>query len=204
MMWAWFEKYIWGGIVAVIAVLALVVGIQTQRNKALKAEANGAKKEAEKATEQLQRNAELIQQAESRRKDVRSVENQVSEIQKETAEAVETAKEISVKDTIRFGKWAIIFAVLFVSSGCASTLSECRSKYPCPENVCISVTPPTLDKLPRPELAQLAVSYDDKAKGFVLTPEQIGFLLGNERSLIETIKGYEKIVDVYNDWRLRQ
>ena len=203
-MFAWFKKYIWGGIVAVIAVLALLLGIQTQRNKALKAEANGSKETAEKASEQLQRNTEVIQQAESRRKDVQSVENQVSEIQKETAEAVETAKEISVKDTIRFGKWAIIFAVLFVSSGCAPTLSECRAAYPCPENVCIEVTPPKIDKLPRPELAQLAVSYDEAAKGFVLTPEQIGSLLGNERSLIETIKGYEKIVDVYNSWRLRQ
>lgn len=203
-MWTWFKKYIWGGIIAVIAILALLLGIQTQRNKALKAEANGAKKEAEKAAGQLKRNVEVIQQAENRRKGVQGVESQMNDIQKETAAAVETAKEISIKDTVRFGKWAIIFAVLFLGSGCASTLSECRSKYPCPENVCIEVTPPALDKLPRPELAQLAVSYDERAKGFVLTTEQIGALLGNERSLIETIKGYEKIVDVYNSWRLRQ
>ena len=203
-MFAWFKKYIWGGIVAIIAVLALVVGIQTAKNKKLSAEANGAKKEAEKATEQLKRNVKVIQQAESRRKDVQGVESQMNDIRKETAEAVKSAQEIRKTDTVTFGKWAIIFAVLFVSSGCASTLSECRAAYPCPENVCIEVTPPALDKLPRPELAQLAVGYDDKAKGFVLTAEQIGFLLGNERSLIETIKGYEKIVDVYNSWRLRQ
>ena len=203
-MFDWLKKYIWGGIIAVIAILALLLGIQTQRNKALKAEANGAKKDAEKATEQLKRNVKVIQQAEAKRKDVQGVESQMNDIRKETAEAVETAKEISVKDTIRFGKWAIIFAVLFVSSGCAPTLSECRAAYPCPENVCLQVTPPVLDKLPRPELAQLAVGYDDKAKGFVLTPKQIGSLLGNERSLIETIKGYERIIDVYNSWRLRQ
>lgn len=203
-MWTWFKKYIWGGIIAVIAILALLLGIQTQRNKALKAEANGAKETAEKASEQLKRNVKVIQQAESRRKDVLTAESQISEIQKETAEAVETAKEISVKDTIRFGKWAVIFAILFAASGCAPSLSECRASYPCPENICIQITPPKLETLPRPELAQLAVSYDEAAKGFVLTPEQIGSLLGNERSLIETIKGYERIIDVYNSWRLRQ
>lgn len=203
-MLVWFKKYVWGGVLAVFALLGLALAIQTRKNKTLTAEANGAKETAEKATEQLQRNVEVIQQAESRRKDVLTVESQIDEVRKETAEAVETAKEISVKDTIRFGKWAIIFAVLFVSSGCAPTLSECRAAYPCPENVCLQITPPVLDKLPRPELAQLAVSYDEAAKGFVLTPEQIGSLLGNERSLIETIKGYEKIVDVYNSWRLRQ
>lgn len=200
----WFKKYIWGGVLALFAFLGLALAIQTKRNKTLMAEEGEAKKEAEKAGEQLQRSKEVIKQAEAKRKDVQSVESQIDEIKRETAAAVETAKEIDVKDTIRFGKWALIFAVLFVSSGCGTTLSECRAAYPCPENVCIQVTPPKLETLPRPELAQLAVSYDEKAKGFVLSPEQIGSLLGNERSLVETIKGYEKIVDVYNEWRLKQ
>lgn len=203
-MWTWFKKYIWGGIIAVIAVLALLLGIQTQRNKALEAKANGAKETAEKATEQLQRNVEVIQQAEAKRKDVLFVENKINEIKQDTAEAVKSAQEIRKTDTVTFGKWAIIFAVLFVSSGCASTLEKCRATYPCPENICLEVTPPKLETLPRPELAELAVSYDDKAKGFVLTPEQIGSLLGNERALVETVKGYEKIIDAYNDWRLKQ
>lgn len=200
----WFQKYIWGGIIAVVGILVLLLSVQTKRNKNLKAKASEDRKVAEKSREQLQRNVEAIQQAEAKRKDVRSVENRIDEIKRETAEAVKTKEEVRKTDTVRFGKWAIIFAVLFVSSGCASTLSECRAAYPCPDNVCIEVTPPKLDKLPRPGLTELAVGYDDKAKGFVLTPEQIGSLLGNERSLIETIKGYEKIVDVYNDWRLRQ
>ena len=203
-MFAWAKQYIWGGIVAIIAVLALVVGIQTQRNKALKAEANGAKETAEKASEQLEAVNQSVQKAEEKRKDVLTTEASFDNIKKETEAAAERAKDIQIKDAARFGKWAIIFAVLFLSSGCAPTLSECRATYPCPENICIEVTPPVIDKLPRPELAQLAVSYDEQSKGFVLTPEQIGSLLGNERALIETIKGYERIIDVYNDWRLKQ
>lgn len=200
-MFAWFKKYIWGGIVAIIAILALLLGIQTQRNKRLTAEANAAKKEAEKATEQLKRNNDVIREAESRRKDVLAVENKINEIQKETAEAVKTKKEIKKSDTIQFGKWAIIFAIMFTATGCGATLSECRAAYPCPDNVCISVTPPNLDKLPRPDLTELAVKYDEAKQGFALSPEQIGSLLGNERALIETIKGYERIIDVYNEWR---
>lgn len=203
-MFTWLKKYIWGGVLAVIALLGLALAIQTRKNKTLTAEADGAKETAEKATEQLQRNTEIIQQAEAKRKDVLSVEGEISDIQKDTAEAVKSAQEIRKTDTVTFGKWAIIFAVLFISSGCASTLSECRAAYPCPDNVCVSVTPPALGKLPRPDLAELAVGYDDKAKGFVLSPEQIGALLGNERALVETVKGYEKIIDVYNEWRLRQ
>ena len=203
-MWTWFKKYIWGGIVAVIAVLALLLGIQTQRNKALKAEANGAKKEAEKAAGQLEAVNQSVQKAEEKRKDVLTTEASFDNIKKETEAAAERAKDIQIKDAARFGKWVLIFAVLFVSSGCAPTLSECRAAFPCPDNVCITVTPPKLETLPRPELTELAVSYDEAAKGFVLTPEQIGSLLGNERSLIETIKGYERIIDVYNSWRLRQ
>jgi len=203
-MFGWFKKYIWGGVLAVFALLGLALAIQTKRNKVLKAEAGEAKKETEKAAEQLQRNTEVIKEAEVKRKDVQSVESRIDEIKKETADAAKTKQEIRKTDTVRFGKWAIIFAVLFVSSGCGATLSECRAAYPCPENICIDVTPPKLDTLPRPELAELAVGYDDKAKGFVLTPEQIGSLLGNERALVETVKGYEKIIDAYNDWRLKQ
>ena len=203
-MWTWFKKYIWGGIIAVIAILALLLGIQTQRNKTLKAEANGAKKEAEKAAEQLEVVNHAVSKAEEKRKNVLKTEATIDNIKKEAAAAVEQAKEIKAKDTIRFGKWVLIFAIMFAPTGCGYTLSECRAAYPCPENICIQITPPKLETLPRPELAQLAVSYDEKAKGFVLTPEQIGSLLGNERALIETIKGYEKIIDVYNEWRLKR
>lgn len=203
-MFAWFKKYVWGGIIAIIAILGLALGIQTKRNKTLRAEANGAKETAEKASEQLEAVNQSVQKAEEKRKDVLTTEASFDNIKKETEAAAERAKDIQIKDAARFGKWTLIFAVLFLGSGCATTLEKCRAEYPCPDNVCIDVTPPRLETLPRPELAQLAVSYNEAAKGFVLTPEQIGALLGNERALVETIKGYEKIVDVYNEWRLKQ
>jgi len=198
--------YNWAlGLVTIAAgVLGLLLSIQTQRNKKLTSEANSAKKDAERAAEQLQRNVEVIQQAEARRKDVLATESGLKTVEKKTLKAVENARNVDVKDKVTFGKWVLIFAVLFAASGCGATLSECRSAYPCPDNVCVSVTPPKLETFPRPELIQLAVSYDEAKQGFVLTPEQIGSLLGNERVLIETIKGYEKIIDVYNEWRIKQ
>ena len=199
---------IYKGLLAIVAliagVLALVLGIQTQRAKRLKAEAIGAKKDAAKAAEQLEVVNHAVSKAEEKRKNVLKTEATIDNIKKEAAAAVEQAKEIKAKDTIRFGKWVLIFAIMFAPTGCGYTLSECRAAYPCPDNVCIEVTPPKLETLQRPELAELAVSYNEAAKGFVLSPEQIGVLLGNERALIETIKGYEKTIDAYNEWRLRR
>lgn len=207
MMWVWLKKYIWGGIIAIIAILALVVGIQTKRNKTLKAEANEAKKEAEKAVEQLQRNNEVIQQAEAKRKAVLSVESQMEDIRKETAAAVETVKQARTepKATRHLGgKWIIVFAILFMASGCASSLTECRAKYPCSENVCIQVTPPAIPLLPRPQPTDVSVDYDSELNGYLITNEQFDIIEANEAALRATIEGYEKLITVYNDWRLRQ
>jgi hypothetical protein len=197
-------KWILAVIASIAGVLGLLLSLQTQRNKKLTAEANGAKKEAKKAAEQLDAVNQSVQKAEDKRQDVLSTEATLDNIKKETAEAVKTAQEIRKTDSVIFGKWAIIFAVLFLSSGCASTLEKCRAAYPCPGNICVTVTPPKLETLPRPELTELAVRYDEQKEGFVLTPEQIGALVANERALIATVNGYEKIIDAYNAWRLKK
>lgn len=184
-------------------ILALVLGIQTQRAKNLKAEADGAKKDALKASEHLQRADKIIKDAEAKRQTVLQTEATLDNIKAETEEAVRTAQEIKKGDTVRFGKFIFIFALLFTQA-CAPTFSDCRTTYPCPENICVPVTPPKIEVLPRPELTQLDVAYSERTQAYLLTTEQIKALAGNERVLIETIKGYEKIIAAYTAWRLKQ
>lgn len=203
MLWVRFKNFIMAALALIAGVLALFLGLQTSRAKRLKAEADGAKADAEKAIEHLDAISKSVSEAEKKRKQVADTEATLDNIKRETAEAVKTAQEIKTGDTIRFGKFVIIFAVLMLSA-CAPTLTECRKSFPCPENVCIAVTPPKLEALPRPQLTTFDVSYDNGAKAYLLTTEQIKALATNERVLVETIKGYEKIIAAYNAWRLKQ
>ncbi|MGE4267192.1 MAG: hypothetical protein AB7F25_07135 [Deferribacterales bacterium] len=201
--------YKWAlGLVALIAgVLALLLGIQTQKNKTLAAEANEAKKTAEKASEQLETVNAAVQKAEEKRKEVLASEASFDNIKKETAAAVETVKPAKTepKATRHLGgKWIIVFAILFMASGCASNLTECRTQYPCPDNVCVQVTPPTIPLLPRPQSADVSVDYDSELNGYLITNEQFDIIEANEAALRATIEGYEKLITVYNEWRLRQ
>jgi len=192
------------GVLATLAgVLALLLGLQTMRAKNLKNEANASKRESERVSEQIEATNAAIKAADKKRKNVAQTEATLENIKQETAEAVKTAHEIQTGDTIKFGKFVLAFAVLILSS-CAPTLTECRKSYPCPESVCIAVTPPKLETLPRPQLTAFDVSYDNRTQAYILTTEQIKALAVNERSLVETIKGYEQIIGAYNIWRLKQ
>ena len=206
-MLVWVKKYIWGGILALFAVLGLALAIQTKRYKELEAETNAAKETAEKAAEQLETVNAAVQKAEEKRKDVLNTEATLDNIKKETAAAVKTAQEIKPepKSTRHIGgKWIIVFAILLVASGCASSLTECRAKYPCPENVCVQVTPPAIPLLPRPQSADVRVDYDSKLDGYLVTNEQFDIIDANELALKLTIEGYEKLITAYNEWRLSE
>ena len=197
-------KYIIAGLAIISGVLTLLLGIQTNRNKKLKAEANGAVAVAEKAEEQLKTATEAVKAAEEKRQEVLQTEATIDSIKTETAAAVETAKKIEVGDTVTLGKWIMVFAILFTASACVPSLTECRASYPCPGNACVKVTPPTLAIVPRPELTQVTVSVNAESETYILTKEQISALVRNERALIETVNGYEKIIAVYNEWRVKQ
>lgn len=203
---------IWKYIAAILAisggVLALLLNIKSRQAEQLKAEAAGAKATAVTISEQLERTEQAVEDAESERDKVVATEATMDSIKAETVKQVQEAQQIAkdhdkVPDVVTFGKWVLVFCIMFYGAGCAPKINyeTCRSTYPCPRNVCINTTPPHIETLPRPQLTELAVSYDKTLDGYLLTKAQIAALMTNERALIETVNGYEKIIQTYSSWR---
>lgn len=203
---------IWKWLVALLAIsagaLALLLNIKSRQAEQLKAEANGAQAAAATASEQLERTEQAVKDAEVERQKVAATEATMDNIKAETVKQIQEAQQVikdpdKVADTVTLGKWVMIFCILFYGMGCAPTVSyeTCRSAYPCPGNVCINTTPPHVETLPRPQLTELSVSYDKTLGGYLLTRAQVAALVANERVLIETVNGYEKIIQTYDDWR---